>query len=133
MSVTRIAVLDDYQRRAAGYADWGALGPDAEVVFFAEPIPSAALPATLADFDILVLMRERTAFPRAVLEALPRLKLLVTTGMRNASVDTACLSERGVLYCGTGGGSAAGRPGIPGTAEIAWALILATTKRVTIE
>lgn len=84
MSVTRIAVLDDYQRRAAGYADWGALGQDAEVVFFAEPIPSAALPATLADFDILVLMRERTAFPRAVLEALPRLKLLVTTGMRNA-------------------------------------------------
>ena len=78
-------------------------------------------------------MRERTAFPRAVLEALPRLKLLVTTGMRNASVDAACLSERGVLYCGTGGGSAAGRPGIPGTAEIAWALILATTKRVTIE
>jgi len=133
MPTIRVAVLDDYQRRARDYADWEALGPDTEVVFFAEPIAAEALVSTLADFDVLVLMRERTAFPRPVLANLPRLKLLITTGMRNASVDAGCLRERGVAYCGTGGSGTAGGPGIPTTAEVAWALVLATTKRVTIE
>jgi phosphoglycerate dehydrogenase-like enzyme len=93
------------------------------------------LAATLADFDVLVLMRERTAFPRPVLEALPKLKLLVTTGMRNASVDVGYLRERGVTVCGTGGvgGGGAAARGVPSTAEVAWALILAVCKRVTIE
>jgi phosphoglycerate dehydrogenase-like enzyme len=87
--VTRVAVLDDYQRRAPGYADWNALGAATEITFFAEPIPRAQLPRALAEFDVLVLMRERTRFGRDVLEQLPRLTLLVTTGMRNAAVDIA--------------------------------------------
>jgi phosphoglycerate dehydrogenase-like enzyme len=130
---TKVAVLDDYQHRASGYADWAELGPDVEVVFFHEPIAQVDLAATLAGFDVLVLMRERTAFRRPVLERLPQLKLLITTGIRNASVDDAYLREAGVAYCGTG--HAAGRlaPGVPGPAEVAWALIFATCKRVVVE
>jgi phosphoglycerate dehydrogenase-like enzyme len=132
--VVRVAVLDDYQGRARSYADWSSLGRGAEVVFFTDPIDPAELPEVLGSFDVLVLMRERTAFPRPVLEALPRLRLLVTTGMRNASVDVAYLTgERGVVVSGTdlSGGRAAA--GIPSTAEVAWALILAACKRVLIE
>jgi phosphoglycerate dehydrogenase-like enzyme len=131
--MTRVAVLDDYQRRAAGYADWDALGADVEVVFFPEPIAQDELPVALADFEVLVLMRERTRFPRAVLEQLPRLELLVTTGMRNASVDAAYLHERGVAVSGTAGTGAPLPAGVPSTAEVAWALILAVAKRVTVE
>jgi phosphoglycerate dehydrogenase-like enzyme len=131
--MTRVAVLDDYQRRAVGYADWDSLGPDVEVVFFHEPMTQEELPARLADFDVLVLMRERTRFPRAVLERLSGLRLLVTTGMRNASVDVAYLHERGVTVSGTAGTGAAQPVGVPSTAEVAWALILAVAKRVTTE
>ncbi|HZE05963.1 MAG TPA: D-2-hydroxyacid dehydrogenase family protein [Solirubrobacteraceae bacterium] len=131
--MTRVAVLDDYQRRAAGFADWGSLGSGVEVVFFSEPVPADELPARLAEFDVLVLMRERTRFPRSVLERLPGLRLLVTTGMRNAAVDIAYLRERGVTVCGTQGTSTRPTGGVPSTAEVAWALILAVAKRVTIE
>jgi phosphoglycerate dehydrogenase-like enzyme len=133
MDVTTVAVLDDYQGLAREYADWASLEPGVEVEFFREPISPDALAVTLAEFDVLVLMRERTAFPRSVLEALPNLRLLVTTGMRNASVDVGYLRQRGVTVCGTGGTGGAGAPGVPGTAEVAWALILAVCKRVTIE
>ena len=129
----RVAVLDDYQRRAPGYADWDDLGADAEVAFFSEPIGPAQLPAVLAEFEVLVLMRERTRFGRDVLEQLPRLRLLVTTGMRNAAVDVAYLNERGVTVCGTAGTSGAATAGVPSTAEVAWALILAVAKRVVTE
>ncbi len=129
----RIAVLDDYQRRAAEFADWDSLAPRAEATFFHESIDRAALVDTLTEFEVLVLMRERTAFPRAVLEALPRLQLLVTTGMRNASVDVAYLRERGVTVSGTGGVGSGSAPGVPSTVEVAWALIFAVYKRVTIE
>jgi phosphoglycerate dehydrogenase-like enzyme len=131
--VTTVAVLDDYQGRAREYADWASLEPGVEVEFFREPISPDALAVTLAEFDVLVLMRERTAFPRSVLEALPNLRLLVTTGMRNAAVDVGYLRQRGVTVCGTGGSGGAAAPGIPSTAEVAWALILAVCKRVTIE
>jgi phosphoglycerate dehydrogenase-like enzyme len=133
MDVTTVAVLDDYQGRAREYADWPSLEPGVEVEFFRAPISPDALALTLAEFDVLVLMRERTAFPRSVLEALPNLRLLVTTGMRNASVDVGYLQERGVTVCGTGGMGAPDAPGVPSTAEVAWALILAVSKRVTIE
>jgi phosphoglycerate dehydrogenase-like enzyme len=129
----RIAVLDDYQRRAGEFADWDSLGPDAEVTFFHEPIDRSALATTLADFGVLVLMRERTAFPRDVLERLPKLELLVTTGMGNASVDVAYLHDRGVVVSGTGGTGALSAAGLPSTVEVAWALIFAVLKRVTIE
>jgi phosphoglycerate dehydrogenase-like enzyme len=133
MAVTRVAVLDDYQRRAGGFADWASLGPEVQVVFFTVGIGSDQLAGALADFDVLVLMRERTAFPRSVLQRLPRLRLLVTTGMRNASVDVGYLNQRGVVVSGTGGSAGDPAPGVPSTAEVAWALILAVCKRVTIE
>jgi phosphoglycerate dehydrogenase-like enzyme len=129
----QVAVLDDYQGRATGFADWDSLGPDVEVEFFSERIDADDLPATLGDFDVLVLMRERTRFPREVLSRLPNLRLLITTGMRNASVDDEYLRERGITYCGTQGTSAPTTEGVPTTAEVAWALILAVFKRVTIE
>lgn len=130
---TRVAVLDDYQRRAGGFADWASLGPDVQVVFFHEVIGQHALAETLADFDVLVLMRERTAFRRPVLDRLPRLKLLVTTGTWNASVDDDYLREAGVVYCGTGRPDGGPAPGVPSTVEVAWALILAVCKRVPVE
>lgn len=133
MTVTRVAVLDDYQRLACGYADWASLGPDVEVAFFHEPIDQGNLAATLAGFEVVVLMRERTAFRRPALEALPNLQLLITTGMVNESVDIEYLHQRGVVVCGTAGFTGRSAPGIPSTAEVAWALILAVCKRVTTE
>ena len=133
MAITKVAVLDDYQRRAGRYADWASLGPNVEVVFFYQPIGQEALVDALSHFEVLVLMRERTAFPRAVLEGLPNLRLLVTTGMRNASVDVEYLKQRGIVVSGTAGPGGGPAPGIPSTAEVAWALILAISKRVTVE
>ncbi len=129
---TRVAVLDDYQRRAHSYADWASLGDDVHVEFFSEPMSQDELPERLSGFEVLVLMRERTRFGRDVLSQLPDLKLVVTTGMRNASLDVEHLVERGVTVSGTGfaGGE---RPGVPSTVELAWALILAVAKRVTQE
>jgi phosphoglycerate dehydrogenase-like enzyme len=132
----RVAVLDDYHRIAHTLADWGSLG--AEVDFFDSSIVRPQLPETLAGYDTLVLMRERTAFPREVLEQLPNLKLLITTGMRNAAVDIEYLKQRGVRVCGTGipgyGDTAQEPPpGVPSTIEVAWALIFALFKRVSQE
>jgi phosphoglycerate dehydrogenase-like enzyme len=132
----RVAVLDDYHRVAHTLADWGSLG--VEVDFFDRPIARDRLAETLRDYDTLVLMRERTAFPREALEALPNLRLLVTTGMRNAAVDIEYLGSRGVRVCGTGipgygGTSLEPAPGVPSTIEVAWALILALFKRVAYE
>ncbi len=146
----RVAVLDDYHRIASTLADWQSLG--VEVAFFDRPLARELLPSALAGFDTLVLMRERTAFPRDVLEQLPDLALVVTTGMRNAAVDVDYLRERGVRVCGTGmpgyraadplgaGSSSSDRPaaiaespGLPSTIELAWALIFALFKRVTQE
>jgi phosphoglycerate dehydrogenase-like enzyme len=131
--MTRVAVLDDYQRRAHGYADWESLGAGVEVEFFSEPMAQDELPGRLAGFDVLVLMRERTRFGRDVLSRLPDLRLVITTGMRNASLDVDYLRERGVVVCGTEGTGVARAEGVPSTAEVAWALILAVAKRVTIE
>jgi len=129
----RIAVLDDYHRVAHSYADWASL--ESEVAFFDRPIAPADLPTALHEFDVLVLMRERTAFPRELLRQLPNLKLLVSTGMRNASVDIDFLNERGVTVCGTtiAGYGEPGWRGLPSTVEVAWALIFAVFKRVAVE
>jgi phosphoglycerate dehydrogenase-like enzyme len=131
----RVAVLDDYHRIAHTLADWGSLG--VEVDFFDRPIEREQIPQVLAGYDTLVLMRERTAFPRELLEQLPNLTLLITTGMRNAAVDVDYLKSRGVRVCGTGmlgyGGTKEPPPGLPSTIEVAWALILALFKRVSYE
>jgi phosphoglycerate dehydrogenase-like enzyme len=123
----RVAVLDDYQRVALTVAPWDDLGADVEVTAFADHVADDdMLVERLADFDAVVAMRERTPFTRARLERLPRLRLLVTTGMANAAIDLDAARERGVVVCGTGG--------LPSpTAELTWALILALTRRVAEE
>jgi phosphoglycerate dehydrogenase-like enzyme len=95
----RIAVLDDYEAVARDMADWDRCG---EVTIFYEPLGDQERTiAQLAGFDIVCLMRERTAFPRAVIEALPRLRLIVTAAPRNAAIDLRAAEERGILVCGT--------------------------------
>lgn len=126
-------MLDDYQGGADGWADWGSLGAGVEVEFFRAPIAAERLAETLAGFEVIVAMRERTRFPRSVVESLAALQLLVTTGMRNAALDLDALRERGVTVCGTDGTGPEAAAGVPSTVEVAWALILAVAKRVTIE
>ena len=108
----RIAVLDDYQDVARTLADWQSVGA---ARFFAGHLSGEKeLIENLNDFEIIVAMRERTPFPRALLEKLPNLRLLVTTGMRNRSIDVAAANARGVTVCGT--------PGVnTNTAELTWA------------
>lgn len=98
----RLAILDDYQRAALGLADWDSLGARVEVQSFHEWIGDEdALVERLSDFEIIVAMRERTRFPRTLLERLPKLKLLVTTGMRNVAIDVKAATELGILVTGT--------------------------------
>ena len=123
----RIAVLDDYQSAASTYADWSVLAEPAEVVEFHDSVADQdAVVARLAPFDVVVAMRERTAFPRQVLERLPNLRLLVTTGARNASIDVRAAADHGITVCGTGAHPT-------GTAELTWALILAVARHVPQE
>ena len=123
----RCAVLDDYQDASQSIADWQPLHDRVAVEVFTTHLPDAdARAAALADFDIVVAMRERTPFDRALLERLPRLRLLVTTGMRNASIDLDAAAACNVLVCGT-----EGSPGA--TSELAWGLILALARRIPQE
>ncbi len=98
----RCAILDDYQNVALTLADWSKVTGEVEIKVFNEHLGSAdEVVAALKGFAIVCAMRERTAFPRAVIEALPDLKLLITTGMRNASIDLEAARARGVAVCGT--------------------------------
>ncbi len=98
----RCAILDDYQNVALTFADWSKVKADVEIKVFNEHLGSAdKIVAALQGFAIICAMRERTPFPRAVIEALPDLKLLITTGMRNASFDLEAAKARGVVVCGT--------------------------------
>ncbi len=123
----RVALLDDYQDVARSVADWSVLPAGTEVVAFHDHLSDeSAIVERLRDFEVVVAMRERTAFPRTLLERLPELKLLITTGMRNASIDVAAAKERGIVVCGTGG---VGTP----TAELTWGLILDLARHITAE
>jgi phosphoglycerate dehydrogenase-like enzyme len=123
----RIAVLDDYQSVAATFTDWSQLPEHAEVVEFHDFVGDPdALVARLLPFDVIVAMRERTPFPRDVLTRLPNLRLLVTTGMRNKSIDVEAATELGITVCGTGAQATA-------TVELTWALILATLRHIPQE
>jgi D-3-phosphoglycerate dehydrogenase len=123
----RCAILDDYQNIALKAADWSKVAGDLEIKVFSEHLGSADnVVRALRGFGIVCAMRERTAFPRAVIEKLPELKLLITTGMRNASIDVAAAKERGVLVCGT---PSIGNP----TSGIAIGLMLELTRRIGYE
>jgi phosphoglycerate dehydrogenase-like enzyme len=121
------AVLDDYQNVAMSMGDWSTLADDIKLKVFNEHLGGADnVVKALADFEIICAMRERTPFPRAVIEKLPKLKLLITTGMRNASIDVAAAKERGIAVCGT---PTTGNP----TSAIAFALMLELARRVGYE
>ena len=123
----KAAILDDYQRVALKYADWSAIAKDVEVTVFDKPFADQAEAIkALQGFSIVAGMRERTPFPRAVIEALPALKLLITTGAKNNSFDVKAATERGVTVCGTG---TAGNP----TAGIVFGLMLELTRHIGFE
>jgi phosphoglycerate dehydrogenase-like enzyme len=125
--MVRAAILDDYQNVAMKFADWSAVSKDVDVKVFNDPIGGQdAVIRALQGFAVVVMMRERTPFPRQVIESLPDLKLLITTGARNNSIDLKACAERGVTVCGTG---AAGSP----TAGIAFGLMLEITRRIGFE
>jgi phosphoglycerate dehydrogenase-like enzyme len=125
--MTRVAVLDDYLQVAASSADWPVRLPGAEIVYFRDPLDgTGAAASALRDFDVVVAMRERTAFPRELLQQLPQLRLLVTTGMRNAAIDIAAARELGITVCGTGAHGAS-------TAELTWSLIMALVRPVQLD
>jgi phosphoglycerate dehydrogenase-like enzyme len=124
----KIAVLDDYLDMARGCADWGALGADVEIKVFNHNLSTTdAAAAALKDFHVLSLMRERMPLPAALIEQLPNLKLVITTGGRNRSIDVEACKARGVVVCGTR--SADPAP----TVEIAWGLILSAARNLTRE
>ncbi len=121
----RCAILDDYQNVATKLADWSI--PDVEVKVFNEPFADRnAAVAALKGFSIICMMRERTPFLKPTLEQLPDLKLLITSGMRNASIDLEYAASRGITVCGT---EAAGQP----TAELAVGMILELARRIGYE
>ncbi|MCP1183955.1 D-2-hydroxyacid dehydrogenase family protein [Paenibacillus sp. 1781tsa1] len=123
----RCAVLDDYQNVALTSADWSSLKDRVEIQTFNNYMGSEEkVIQELQDFDIVVLMRERTPFPERVISQLPKLKLLITSGMRNASIDLKAAEQKGVIVCGTEGSSN------PPT-ELTWALILGLSRQLVTE
>jgi phosphoglycerate dehydrogenase-like enzyme len=120
----RCAVLDDYQNVAMRMADWSPIAKDVEIEVFHRPLgDAAAITRALQNFSIVCAMRERTLFSKAVFDGLPNLRLLVTTGMRNAAIDVAAASERNVMVCGT---DVTGHP----TPELAFGLILELARKI---
>jgi D-3-phosphoglycerate dehydrogenase len=123
----RAAILDDYQNVAKTYADWSPIAKDVEITVFNKPFADQAEAIkTLQGFAIVAGMRERTPFPRTTIEALPDLKLLITTGAKNNSFDIKAAAERGVTVCGTG---AVGSP----TTGIVFGLMLELTRHIGFE
>ncbi|MEA2954629.1 MAG: hypothetical protein QOJ58_117, partial [Alphaproteobacteria bacterium] len=123
----RCAILDDYQNVVLKITDWSKVSGDLDIKVFNQHLGSHEnVIKALQGFDIVCAMRERTAFPRAVIEKLPDLKLLITTGLRNASIDVAAAKERGVVVCGT---PSTGNP----TSGIAIGLMLELTRRIGYE
>jgi phosphoglycerate dehydrogenase-like enzyme len=140
--VRKIAILDDYIGVALDYGDWSVLPADAEVTVYREAIPPERLVEELQDYEIVVITQQRARFPRAVLEGLPNLKLIVCNGRTSNVIDHEARNERGILLSGiadTSGGSGArasaygAGPGLPAPSEMAWALTLAVAKRTGIE
>lgn len=120
----QVAILDDYQGVAAELADWHSLPDGIAVDFFSDHLADAdALAQRLAGYDIIMGMRERTPFPRALLERLPNLRCLITTGARNASFDLDAATALGITVCGTPGAG-------EGPTELTWGLIIGLLRRI---
>ena len=119
----RVAILDDYAGMALDLADWSPVQTRCEVTVFDRHLSEPEAAEALRPFDVICTLRERIALPRTLIERLPNLKLLVTTGMRNAAFDMTALAERGVVVCGTEGGGL-------DTAELTWGLILGAARRI---
>jgi phosphoglycerate dehydrogenase-like enzyme len=126
MDRIKIAVLDDYQNVALRSADWSVLA-NADIQVFSDHLEDVDLLAErLAPFSVLCVMRERTRFDRALIVRLPNLRLIASTGMRNAAIDLAAAHQRGVVVCSTRGSDTA-------AAELTWALLLAAARRLPTE
>ena len=124
MTRLRCAILDDYTNLALKVADWSKIGDRVDITDFHEPFASAeAAASALKDFEIICAMRERTPFPRALFAALPKLKLLITSGMRNAAIDMEAAKDHGVTLCGT-------QFGRDPTAPLAMGLMLELTRNI---
>ncbi len=121
--MVKVAILDDYQGVALQSADWSPLSGRAEVVALREHLPPAELGRALRGVEVVVAMRERTPFPDSTLALLPDMKLLITTGPRNRSIDMDACRARGITVCHTGSQSLV-------AVEIAWALILGAAKHL---
>ena len=125
----RIAVLDDYQRVATRLGDWGRLGADVAVDVFDRNLGSVEeAAAALAPYEVVCLMRERMPMPRALIERLPNLKLMVVTGARTRSIDFEAAAERAIPVCHTRGGESH-----HATPELAWGLILSCARAIPQE
>ena len=127
MTKLKVAVLDDYQNVAHHFADWEKLSEKIDLEIFNEYIgDDTNLSEKLFDFDVLCLMRERTPLPGILINQLPNLKLVITSGMWNASVDSETLEKKNIIYCGT-------ETKIHSTAELAWALIMNSWRGLQVE
>lgn len=123
----QIAVIDDWQSVASGVADWSALASQGEVHFLHDyPADTALMIERLNGFDVICVMRERSTFDKALLQGLPKLKLLVTGGMRNAAIDIPAAKALGITVCGTDSYKQA-------APELTWALIMASTRNLMAE
>lgn len=120
----RICILDDVERVALDSADWSSLAAEEVLALDRHVADVEELVAVLQPYDVVVAQRERTPLPRAVLERLPNLRLLVTTGVRNAAIDLPACADLGITVCNTGAGG--GNPVV----ELAWALLLAAVRDV---
>ncbi|MGI5259351.1 D-2-hydroxyacid dehydrogenase family protein [Streptomyces angustmyceticus] len=122
----RCAVLDDFQNAALGATDWSPVQDRVEIVTFAEHMDEDRLAELLADFDMVVTLRERVPFPASLLERLPRLRLLVASGMRNSVIDFEAARRSGVTVCGT---TSSSTPPV----ELTWALLLGLARDIVGE
>ncbi|WP_397452662.1 D-2-hydroxyacid dehydrogenase family protein [Pseudomonas sp. NA-150] len=126
-SPLKIAVLDDWQSVASNVVDWTVLDSIGEVSFLHEyPADTATMVARLASYEVICVMRERTSFNEALLSQLPKLKLLVTGGMRNAAIDLPAAARLGIQVCGTDSYKNA-------APEVTWALIMGITRNLVSE
>jgi len=123
----RIAILDDYQNKALTGADWSLISEHTGIVVFTDHIfEEDAIVKRLQDFEIICAMRERTPFTRSLIERLPKLKLIISSGMRNRGIDVEAAKNNNIVVCGT---MSVGKP----TAELAWGLILALARKIPTE